>query len=138
MSAPISGTPTRLKITSRSENGRNPYLAPELAGYPFSHRASVLLDLGDQQIGPIGYKSLLLGRNVIELIIRTRSATGCCSRQAEFCASDAFLGSGTTLIAAERTGRRCYGLELDPAYVDTTIRRWQALTNKSGGNAAGC
>ena len=33
---------------------------------------------------------------------------------------DAFLGSGTTLIAAERTGRRCYGLELDPAYVDTT------------------
>jgi DNA modification methylase len=45
---------------------------------------------------------------------------------------DAFLGSGTTLIAAERTGRRCYGLELDPAYVDTTIRRWQTLT---GGGA---
>jgi len=32
------------------------------------------------------------------------------------------------LIAAERTGRRCYGLELDPAYVDTIVRRWQALT----------
>jgi len=41
---------------------------------------------------------------------------------------DAFLGSGTTVIAAERTGRRCYAMELDPAYVDTTIRRWQALT----------
>jgi DNA modification methylase len=41
---------------------------------------------------------------------------------------DPFLGSGTTLIAAERTGRRCYGLELDPAYVDTIVRRWQALT----------
>ena len=41
---------------------------------------------------------------------------------------DAFLGSGTTIIAAERTGRRCYGLELDPLYVDTIIRRWQALT----------
>ena len=38
---------------------------------------------------------------------------------------DAFLGSGTTLIAAERTGRRCCGLELDPAYVDTIVRRWQ-------------
>ena len=38
---------------------------------------------------------------------------------------DAFLGSGTTLIAAERTGRRCCGLELDPGYVDTAIRRWQ-------------
>jgi DNA modification methylase len=49
---------------------------------------------------------------------------------------DAFLGSGTTLIAAERTGRRCYGLELDPAYVDTTIRRWQALTGGSARHAA--
>jgi DNA modification methylase len=35
------------------------------------------------------------------------------------------------VIAAERTGRRCYGLELDPAYVDTIIRRWQALTGDS-------
>jgi DNA modification methylase len=49
---------------------------------------------------------------------------------------DAFLGSGTTLIAAERTGRRCCGLELDPAYVDTIVRRWQALTGGSARNAA--
>jgi DNA modification methylase len=49
---------------------------------------------------------------------------------------DAFLGSGTTVIAAERTGRRCYGLELDPAYVDTIIRRWQALTSGSARHAA--
>jgi DNA modification methylase len=41
---------------------------------------------------------------------------------------DGFLGSGSTVIAAERTGRRCYGLELDPGYVDTIIRRWQSLT----------
>jgi DNA modification methylase len=41
---------------------------------------------------------------------------------------DGFLGSGTTVIAAERTGRRCYGLELDPKYVDTIIRRYQAFT----------
>jgi DNA modification methylase len=41
---------------------------------------------------------------------------------------DGFLGSGTTVIAAERTGRRCYGLEIDPLYVDTIIRRWQAFT----------
>jgi DNA modification methylase len=49
---------------------------------------------------------------------------------------DAFLGSGTTVIAAERTGRRCYGLELDPAYVDTIIRRWQALSGGSAHQAA--
>jgi DNA modification methylase len=41
---------------------------------------------------------------------------------------DPFLGSGTSLIAAERVGRRCYGLEIDPLYVDTIIRRWQAMT----------
>jgi hypothetical protein len=49
---------------------------------------------------------------------------------------DAFLGSGTTVIAAERTGRRCYGLELDAAYVDTAIRRWQAQTGGSARHAA--
>ena len=49
---------------------------------------------------------------------------------------DAFLGSGTTVIAAERAGRRCYGLELDPAYVDTAIRRWQAPTGGSARHAA--
>lgn len=38
---------------------------------------------------------------------------------------DPFLGSGSTLIAAERMGRRCRGIELDPRYVDTAIRRWQ-------------
>jgi hypothetical protein len=43
---------------------------------------------------------------------------------------DGFLGSGTTVIAAERTGRRCYGLELDPLYVDTVVRRWQAFTRE--------
>lgn len=41
---------------------------------------------------------------------------------------DNFLGSGTTVMAAERTGRRCYGLEIDPLYVDTIVRRWQAYT----------
>jgi DNA modification methylase len=41
---------------------------------------------------------------------------------------DSFLGSGTTLIAAERTGRCCCGIEIDPIYVDTAIKRWQRHT----------
>ena len=49
---------------------------------------------------------------------------------------DGFLGSGTSVIAAERTGRRCYGLEIDPLYVDTVIRRWQAYTGARARNAA--
>lgn len=39
-----------------------------------------------------------------------------------------FLGSGTTLAAAELTERACYGLELDPKYVDVIVQRWQTLT----------
>lgn len=41
---------------------------------------------------------------------------------------DTFLGSGTTLIAAERTGRRFRGLDIDPAYVDVALVRWSAMT----------
>jgi DNA modification methylase len=41
---------------------------------------------------------------------------------------DGFLGSGSTVLAAERTGRCCYGMEIDPLYVDTAIRRWQNYT----------
>lgn len=43
---------------------------------------------------------------------------------------DGFLGGGSTVIAAEKTRRRCYGIELDPRYVDVTIRRWQDLTGQ--------
>jgi DNA modification methylase len=41
---------------------------------------------------------------------------------------DSFLGSGSTLVAAQLTGRICYGLEIDPHYVDVIITRWQDLT----------
>jgi DNA modification methylase len=49
---------------------------------------------------------------------------------------DGFLGSGTTVIAAERTGRRCYGLEIDPLYVDAIVRRWQAFTRDDARHTA--
>jgi DNA modification methylase len=41
-----------------------------------------------------------------------------------------FLGSGTTLAAAEVTERVCYGMELDPKYVDVVVQRWQQLSGK--------
>ena len=44
---------------------------------------------------------------------------------------DPFLGSGSTVIAAEKRGRICRGIELDPLYVDVIIRRWQRVTGKA-------
>ena len=41
---------------------------------------------------------------------------------------DPFLGSGTTVLAAEKVGRQAFGLEIDPAYIDVAVRRWQGFT----------
>jgi len=43
---------------------------------------------------------------------------------------DPYLGSGTTLIAAEQLGRRCYGMEIEPAYCDVIVQRWENLTGR--------
>ena len=50
---------------------------------------------------------------------------------------DLFLGSGTTLVAAERVGRRFRGLDIDPAYVDVAIDRWTSMTGNVPERAEG-
>jgi DNA modification methylase len=49
---------------------------------------------------------------------------------------DAFSGSGTTIVAAEQTGRHGYALELNPKYVDVAVRRWEKVTGKRAVHAA--
>ena len=44
---------------------------------------------------------------------------------------DSFLGSGSTMIACEKTGRKCYGVELDPKYCDVIVKRWEMFTKKT-------
>lgn len=58
-----------------------------------------------------------------------------CSRRGEI-VLDCFGGSGSTLIAAENTGRRSRLIEFDPLYCDTIVRRWQEYTGKQASNAA--
>jgi DNA modification methylase len=52
-----------------------------------------------------------------------------CSRRGDI-VLDPFMGSGTTVVAAERVGRRACGLEIDPRYVDVAVRRWQAYARR--------
>jgi DNA modification methylase len=49
---------------------------------------------------------------------------------------DTFCGSGSSVLAAERVGRRCYGMEIDPCYVDVAIRRWQSFTGSDATHLA--
>lgn len=50
--------------------------------------------------------------------------------------ADPFLGSGTTLLAAEQLNRKCFGLELEPRYCDVIVQRWQELTGERAVNEA--
>jgi DNA modification methylase len=52
-----------------------------------------------------------------------------CTKRADV-VLDTFAGSGTTILASERVGRRAYAMELEPRYVDVAIRRWQAFTRR--------
>jgi DNA modification methylase len=52
-----------------------------------------------------------------------------CTRRGDI-VLDTFAGAGTTILAAERVGRRAYSLELEPKHVDVAIRRWQAFTRR--------
>jgi DNA modification methylase len=49
---------------------------------------------------------------------------------------DTFAGSGTSILAAERVGRRAYALEIEPRFVDVAIRRWQKFTGKDAIHSA--
>jgi DNA modification methylase len=52
-----------------------------------------------------------------------------CTRRGDI-VLDTFSGSGTTILAAERVGRRAYAMEIEPRFVDVAIKRWQAFSRK--------
>jgi len=60
---------------------------------------------------------------LIERTIRNATSTG-------HIVVDPFLGSGTAIIAAERTGRVCYGMDLEPRYCDVMLNRWEDFSGE--------
>ena len=71
----------------------------------------------------------------VKPVILVADAIKDCSRPNDI-VFDPFVGSGTAIIAAEKTKRFARGIEIDPAYVDVTIRRWQAITGGTAIHAA--
>jgi len=79
--------------------------------------------------GDKGGKEALSLHPTIKPVAMIEDALKDCSKRGEI-VLDPFLGSGSTLIAAEKTGRVCHGVELSPRYVDVAISRWQEWTGK--------
>ena len=71
----------------------------------------------------------LSGHPTVKPVALVADAMRDCSRRGDI-VLDPFMGSGTTMLAAERVGRRAFGLEIDPLYVDVAVRRWQAYTRR--------
>jgi DNA modification methylase len=92
------------------------------------HRSNVWTYPGANTFGRGGEEgNILAAHPTIKPTAMVADAIMDCSRRGDI-VLDPFLGSGTTVLAAERTGRRGYGIELDPHYVDVAIRRWQIHT----------
>jgi len=89
-------------------------------------RSNVWEYQGANVVGPGRLETLKL-HSTCKPVLLVRDAIFDCSRRNGIIL-DPFLGSGTSLIASEITGRRCYGLELDPLYVDVVVRRWEQFT----------
>ena len=91
--------------------------------HPYAHDCYLLAEVSGEIDSSIGWHGSVKPVSVVSDI-----AQRICPRDALI--YEPFSGSGTTIIAAEQTGRRCYAMELSPNYVDVAVRRWQNFTGK--------
>jgi len=91
--------------------------------HPYSHDCYLLHEVNDKLPEGIGWHGSVKPLSVVLDIVTRVSFSG-------DVVYDPFLGSGTTLIAAEQLRRTCYGMEIDPRYCDMTVKRWEQLTGK--------
>jgi len=93
------------------------------------NRTNVWNYAGAIGLTPKGKANTLSLHPTVKPIALVKDAILDCTKKGEI-VLDPFMGSGTTILAAERAGRRGYGIELDPRYVDVAIERWQRMTGK--------
>lgn len=110
------------------KQGTAPHINNIKLGKYGRHRSNVWQYAGINSFGRSTEEGNLLALHpTVKPVAMVADALFDCSNRGDL-VLDPFLGSGTTVIAAERTGRCGYGMELDPLYVDVAIRRWQRLT----------
>jgi DNA modification methylase len=119
---------SRHELVFAFKNGTAPHINNFELGQTGRYRTNVWEYAGVNSFGRDRDDSLAMHPTVKPAVL-VADAIKDCSRRRQIIL-DPFAGSGTTLIAAEQTGRRARVLELDPLYCDTIIRRWQAFTGK--------
>jgi DNA modification methylase len=108
------------------KNGDAPHINNFELGRHGRNRSNVWTYPGISGFG-VGRMDELAMHPTVKPVALVADAIRDCSRRGDI-VLDLFIGSGTTVVAAERVGRRAYGLEIDPHYVDVAVRRWQAYT----------
>lgn len=110
------------------KNGSAPHCNNIQLGQFGRYRTNVWHYAGANSFSKAGDEGNLLALHpTVKPVAMVADAILDCSRRGEIIL-DSFVGSGTTFIAAEKTGRICYGLELDPRHIDTAVERWQRFT----------
>jgi DNA modification methylase len=110
------------------KNGDAPHINNFGLGQYGRHRANVWTYAGVNSFRA-GRLDDLAAHPTVKPVALVIDAMRDCSRRGDIIL-DPFMGSGTTIVAAERAGRRAYGIEVDPAYVDVAVRRWQNFTKR--------
>ena len=108
--------------------GQSPHLNNIQLGRHGRSRSNVWTYRGVNTFGR-GRMEELRSHPTVKPVALVADAMRDCTRRRDI-VLDTFSGSGTTIMAAERVGRRAYAMEIEPRYVDVAIRRWQAFTGK--------
>src|SRR5438270_6786974 len=110
------------------KNGSAPHQNNVELGKHGRYRTNIWEYPGANSFGPTRDADLAAHPTVKPVTMVADAIRDCSKRGAVIL--DPFAGSGTILLAAERTGRRAAAIEVEPRYVDTAIRRWQRMTEK--------
>jgi DNA modification methylase len=111
------------------KSGKDPHTNNIQLGRFGRNRSNVWNAPGANSFARSGPKKQLESHPTVKPIALVADAILDCTQRNDI-VIDPYLGSGTTILAAERTGRRCHAIEIDGRYVDTAIKRWEQLTKQ--------
>jgi DNA modification methylase len=127
---------SRYEMVFVFRNGKAPHLNNIQLGRFGRNRANTWFHPGVNSFARKGAEDTLSLHPTVKPVALVADAILDCTKRGQIIL-DPFIGSGTTILAAERTGRRGFGIEIDPVYVDTAIARWEKITGQQARNADG-